>query len=69
MTENRTLLGWFPSRRLKLAAKQKTKKNDSNITKSFDFQQIMVTNVTTLLNVVKAIEDEHARGTRALESR
>ncbi|XP_011503783.1 PREDICTED: talin-1-like [Ceratosolen solmsi marchali] len=28
----------------------------------------MVTNVTSLLKTVKAVEDEHARGTRALES-
>jgi len=31
-------------------------------------QQIMVTNVTSLLKTVKAVEDEHTRGTRALES-
>lgn len=30
--------------------------------------QIMVTNVTSLLKTVKAVEDEHTRGTRALES-
>ena len=30
--------------------------------------QVMVTNVTSLLKTVKAVEDEHARGTRALES-
>ncbi|KAH1007343.1 hypothetical protein HUJ04_004589 [Dendroctonus ponderosae] len=29
---------------------------------------IMVTNVTSLLKTVKAVEDEHTRGTRALES-
>lgn len=28
----------------------------------------MVTNVTSLLKTVKAVEDEHSRGTRALES-
>ena len=28
----------------------------------------MVTNVTSLLKTVKAVEDEHTRGTRALES-
>ena len=30
--------------------------------------QIMVTNATSLLKTVKAVEDEHTRGTRALES-
>lgn len=28
----------------------------------------MVTNVTSLLKTVKAVEDEHTRGSRALES-
>lgn len=28
----------------------------------------MVTNVTSLLKTVKSVEDEHSRGTRALES-
>lgn len=28
----------------------------------------MVTNVTSMLKTVKAIEDEHQRGTRALEA-
>ncbi|XP_013778384.1 talin-2-like [Limulus polyphemus] len=30
--------------------------------------KVMVTNVTSLLKTVKSLEDEHARGTRALES-
>ena len=30
--------------------------------------QVMVTNVTSLLKTVKAVEDEHTRGTRALEA-
>jgi len=30
--------------------------------------QVMVTNVTSLLKTVKAVEDEHSRGTRALEA-
>nr|XP_049697831.1 talin-1 isoform X25 [Helicoverpa armigera] len=30
--------------------------------------KVMVTNVTSLLKTVKAVEDEHTRGTRALES-
>ncbi|XP_064472172.1 talin-2-like isoform X2 [Ornithodoros turicata] len=30
--------------------------------------KVMVTNVTSLLKTVRAVEDEHARGTRALES-
>jgi len=32
------------------------------------YSQVMVTNVTSLLKTVKAVEDEHTRGTRALES-
>lgn len=32
------------------------------------FLQVMVTNVTSLLKTVKAVEDKHTRGTRALES-
>lgn len=31
-------------------------------------QQVMVTNVTSLLKTVKAVEDEATRGTRALEA-
>lgn len=34
----------------------------------FSVLQIMVTNVTSLLKTVKAVEDEHTRGTRALEA-
>jgi hypothetical protein len=30
--------------------------------------QVMVTNVTSLLKTVKAVQDEHTRGTRALEA-
>ena len=30
--------------------------------------QMMVTNVTSLLKTVKSVEDEHTRGTRALEA-
>merc|ERR1719411_861017 len=33
-----------------------------------DSAKMMVTNVTSLLKTVKAVEDEHSRGTRALES-
>lgn len=33
-----------------------------------NYLQVMVTNVTSLLKTVKAVEDEHTRGTRALES-
>ncbi|KAM3956237.1 LOW QUALITY PROTEIN: talin_middle and talin-RS domain-containing protein rhea [Aphomia sociella] len=33
-----------------------------------DDESVMVTNVTSLLKTVKAVEDEHTRGTRALES-
>ncbi|XP_026736413.1 talin-1 isoform X1 [Trichoplusia ni] len=35
---------------------------------SRDDESVMVTNVTSLLKTVKAVEDEHTRGTRALES-
>jgi len=31
-------------------------------------EQVMVTNVTSLLKTVKTVEDEAARGTQALES-
>lgn len=34
----------------------------------FMILQIMVTNVTSLLKTVKSVEDEHTRGTRALEA-
>ncbi|GIY58861.1 talin-2 [Caerostris extrusa] len=33
-----------------------------------DSAKLMVTNVTSLLKTVKSVEDEHSRGTRALES-
>ncbi|EEB19421.1 Talin-2, putative [Pediculus humanus corporis] len=33
-----------------------------------DSAKVMVTNVTSLLKTVKAVEDEHTRGTRALEA-
>lgn len=36
--------------------------------KLYAFSQVMVTNVTSLLKTVKAVEDEHSRGTRALEA-
>lgn len=36
-------------------------------TDSLSFQ-VMVTNVTSLLKTVKTVEDEHHRGTRALEA-
>lgn len=32
------------------------------------FLQVMVTNVTSLLKTVKTVEDEHTKGTSALES-
>lgn len=35
---------------------------------SLFFSQVMVTNVTSLLKTVKAVEDEATRGTRALEA-
>ncbi|XP_041983906.1 talin-1 isoform X4 [Aricia agestis] len=38
-----------------------------DVKKSSD-ESVMVTNVTSLLKTVKAVEDEHTRGTRALES-
>lgn len=33
-----------------------------------NFLQIMVLNVSSLLKTVKAVEDEHTRGTRAMEA-
>lgn len=34
----------------------------------FSILQVMVTNVTSLLKTVKAVEDEATKGTRALEA-
>ncbi len=34
----------------------------------FCWDQVMVTNVTSLLKTVKAVEDEATKGTRALEA-
>ncbi|KAJ8958588.1 hypothetical protein NQ318_016309 [Aromia moschata] len=42
--------------------------NDPAMTHLKDSAKVMVTNVTSLLKTVKAVEDEHTRGTRALES-
>ncbi|XP_030759474.1 talin-2 isoform X2 [Sitophilus oryzae] len=42
--------------------------NDPAMAHLKDSAKIMVTNVTSLLKTVKAVEDEHTRGTRALES-
>ncbi|XP_012276723.1 talin-1 isoform X2 [Orussus abietinus] len=42
--------------------------NDPSMAHLKDSAKVMVTNVTSLLKTVKAVEDEHARGTRALES-
>lgn len=36
--------------------------------KTYLFLQVMVTNVTSLLKTVKTVEDEHTKGTSALES-
>ncbi|KPJ17353.1 Talin-1 [Papilio machaon] len=41
---------------------------ESEDVKTSDNDSVMVTNVTSLLKTVKAVEDEHTRGTRALES-
>ena len=38
------------------------------IISSLSWRQVMVTNVTSLLKTVKAVEDEATRGTRALEA-
>jgi len=40
----------------------------SQLVEEYPQCEIMVTNVTSLLKTVKAVEDEHTRGTRALES-
>ncbi|XP_050558739.1 talin-1 [Spodoptera frugiperda] len=42
-------------------------KETEDVTRKDD-ESVMVTNVTSLLKTVKAVEDEHTRGTRALES-
>ncbi|XP_028167577.1 talin-1 isoform X13 [Ostrinia furnacalis] len=42
-------------------------REEENVRSTND-QSVMVTNVTSLLKTVKAVEDEHTRGTRALES-
>jgi len=42
--------------------------NDPAMVYLKDSAKVMVTNVTSLLKTVKAVEDEHTRGTRALES-
>lgn len=42
--------------------------NDPAMTTLKESAKIMVTNVTSLLKTVKAVEDEHTRGTRALEA-
>ncbi|XP_020294961.1 talin-1 isoform X2 [Pseudomyrmex gracilis] len=42
--------------------------NDPSMSHLKDSAKVMVTNVTSLLKTVKAVEDEHTRGTRALES-
>lgn len=34
----------------------------------FLHHQVMVLNVSSLLKTVKAVEDEHSRGTRAMEA-
>ena len=41
---------------------------DPSMTKLKDSAKVMVTNVTSLLKTVKTVEDETARGTRALEA-
>uniref|UniRef100_A0A6P7FNN2 Talin-2 isoform X4 n=1 Tax=Diabrotica virgifera virgifera TaxID=50390 RepID=A0A6P7FNN2_DIAVI len=41
---------------------------NSNVEVPITKHTVMVTNVTSLLKTVKAVEDEHTRGTRALES-
>lgn len=42
--------------------------NDPSFPPSSDAPQVMVTNVTSLLKTVKAVEDEATKGTRALEA-
>lgn len=42
--------------------------NDPSMNHLKDSAKVMVTNITSLLKTVKAVEDEHTRGTRALES-
>ncbi|CAG4965789.1 unnamed protein product [Colias eurytheme] len=45
-----------------------TKFRESEAVATSGNESVMVTNVTSLLKTVKAVEDEHTRGTRALES-
>lgn len=42
--------------------------HDPSMTTLKESAKVMVTNVTSLLKTVKAVEDEHTRGTRALEA-
>lgn len=42
--------------------------NDPSMTYLKESARVMVTNLTSLLKTVKVVEDEHSRGTRALES-
>ncbi|XP_017774741.1 PREDICTED: talin-2 isoform X2 [Nicrophorus vespilloides] len=42
--------------------------NDPAMSHLKDSAKVMVTNVTSLLKTVKSVEDEHTRGTRALEA-
>jgi len=42
--------------------------NDPSMNHLKESAKVMVTNVTSLLKTVKAVEDEHTRGTRALEA-
>lgn len=53
-----------------LASYPENRRKDSHVVflLCFSLVQVMVTNVTSLLKTVKAVEDEATRGTRALEA-
>lgn len=46
----------------------KNGRKESHFCLHLSLSQVMVTNVTSLLKTVKAVEDEATRGTRALEA-
>ncbi|CAH0716781.1 unnamed protein product, partial [Brenthis ino] len=47
---------------------QNTRFHETEANEATSNESVMVTNVTSLLKTVKAVEDEHTRGNRALES-
>ncbi|CAG9134195.1 unnamed protein product [Plutella xylostella] len=73
LLEYRNSLRKRPNSRLEEQLKMLDEVKNSNFTETEDVnrqdsESVMVTNVTSLLKTVKAVEDEHMRGIRALES-